>query len=284
MDVGWEDVVSGVVSYHISQLKYCTHFLFAQPNQSSHSLTKLDFVTLREIFFSSTSLHLPQEVTLRAETPCHNIRCTSTARNVFLCDKGLITTRSYVNLKTSIVRCRSLISASSTNALSWPARSFRLGDVTRQLSRGNDFPNLNNLLVFWQHQTSCLNYALKLVSSLAHVSTHANILPHRNLLPKKWSSKKSKLIEELKQSYPAARHGVAWGRGLKCSSYSFLTSVLDGVGCQQHASAVFYHWSKGWMCRKRVLCPCQGSTLTVQSIIELYTDSETPTPDKDRQK
>lgn len=237
MDVAW------VVSYHIFQLKYCAHFLFTQPNQSSHSLTKLDFATLREIFFSSTSLHLPQGVTLRAETPCHNIHCTSTARNVFLCDKGLITTRSYVNLKTSIVRCRSLISASSTNALSWPARSFRLGDVTRQLSRGNDFPNLNNLLVFWQTPNIMLKLRTETSKQFrARLNSRKYITTSKSLAQKV-------VLEKIQTNRGAkAPHGVAWGRGLKCSSYSFLTSVLDGVGCQRHASAVFYHWSKGWMC------------------------------------
>jgi hypothetical protein len=41
------------------------------------------------------------------------------------------------------------------------------------------------------------------------------------------------------KSSPATRHGGAWGES-KYSSYSFLTSELDGVSGQRHAPAALY--------------------------------------------
>jgi hypothetical protein len=57
-----------------------------------------------------------------------------------------------------------------------------------------------------------------------------------------------------KQSSPATRHGGAWGER-RYSSYSFLTSALDGVSGQRHAPAALYprikdpgtHWTGGWV-------------------------------------
>jgi hypothetical protein len=79
-----------------------------------------------------------------------------------------------------------------------------------------------------------------------------------------------------KQSSPATRHGGAWGGGRKYSSYSFLTSALDGVSGQHHAPAALCpgdrtprtHCTGGWVglraglvteVRRKILCPCRGS-------------------------
>jgi hypothetical protein len=65
-------------------------------------------------------------------------------------------------------------------------------------------------------------------------------------------------------------------RERKYSSYSFLTSALDGVSGQRHAPAAIYsrertpdtHWTGGWVglrpsldteARENVLCLCRGS-------------------------
>jgi hypothetical protein len=77
------------------------------------------------------------------------------------------------------------------------------------------------------------------------------------------------------------------------SSYSILTSALDGVSGQRHASAALYprgstlctHWIGGWEGpragldiegRENILCHCRGSNPdrpVVQSIVTHYTDS-----------
>jgi hypothetical protein len=41
------------------------------------------------------------------------------------------------------------------------------------------------------------------------------------------------------QSCPATRHGGTWGER-RYSSYSYLTSALDGVSGQRHAPAALY--------------------------------------------
>jgi hypothetical protein len=83
---------------------------------------------------------------------------------------------------------------------------------------------------------------------------------------------------------------------MRYSSYSFLTSALDGVSGQRHAPAVLCpgertpgtHCTGGWVglragldteVRGKILCPCRGSNLNrpvVQSIARHYTDWATP--------
>jgi hypothetical protein len=72
------------------------------------------------------------------------------------------------------------------------------------------------------------------------------------------------------------------------SSYSFLTSALDGVSGQRQAPAVVYprgkapstHWTGGWVglkaseARGKILCLCRGSNpdrTVVQSIVTIVT-------------
>jgi hypothetical protein len=79
----------------------------------------------------------------------------------------------------------------------------------------------------------------------------------------------------IKQSSPATRHDGTWGER-RYSSYSFLTSALDGGDGQRHAPAALYpgertpgtHWTGGWVgpragldteARGRIRCPCRGS-------------------------
>jgi hypothetical protein len=53
--------------------------------------------------------------------------------------------------------------------------------------------------------------------------------------------------------FSRTRHAVAEGE-MNCSSYSFLTSALDGVSGQRHAEAMLYsqgrtpgtHWIGDW--------------------------------------
>jgi hypothetical protein len=75
----------------------------------------------------------------------------------------------------------------------------------------------------------------------------------------------------IKQSSPATRHGGAWGQR-RYSSYSFLTSALDGVSGQRHAPAALFpgertpgtHWTGLWVgpragldteAGRKILCP-----------------------------
>jgi hypothetical protein len=76
------------------------------------------------------------------------------------------------------------------------------------------------------------------------------------------------------------------------SSYSFMTSALDGLSGQRHAPAALYpgertpgpHWTEGWVgpragldteTRGKIRCPCRGSNLdrpVVQPVARHYTD------------
>jgi hypothetical protein len=100
-----------------------------------------------------------------------------------------------------------------------------------------------------------------------------------------------------KQSSPATRHGGAWGER-RYSSYSFLSSALDGVSGKRHAQAALCHGERtpsthstgGWVyfragldteVREKILCPCRGSNPNrpvVQSIDRHYTDWAMPAP------
>jgi hypothetical protein len=90
------------------------------------------------------------------------------------------------------------------------------------------------------------------------------------------------------QSSPATRHRGAWGER-RYSSYSFMTSALDGVSGQLHAPAALCprertpstHCTGGWVglragldteVRGKILCPCRESNPdrpVVQSVIRL---------------
>jgi hypothetical protein len=96
-------------------------------------------------------------------------------------------------------------------------------------------------------------------------------------------------LQTKKQSSPATRHGGAW-RERRYSSYSFLTSALDGVN--RHAPAALCpgvripgtHCTGGWVglragldteARVKILCPWRGSNPdrpVVQSVVRHYTD------------
>jgi hypothetical protein len=111
-----------------------------------------------------------------------------------------------------------------------------------------------------------------------------------------------------KQSCPATRHGGAW-RGKRCSSYSFLTSALEGgewsasrpsraLPQPRFAPAALCpgertpgtHCTGGWVglragldteVKGKILCPGRGSNperSIVQSVVRHYTDSATPAP------
>jgi hypothetical protein len=95
----------------------------------------------------------------------------------------------------------------------------------------------------------------------------------------------------LKQSSPATRHEGAWWER-RYSFYSFLTSAVDGVSGQRHASTALCpgertpgtHCTGGWVglragldteVRGKILCPCLGSNPdrpVVQSVVIHYTD------------
>jgi hypothetical protein len=85
------------------------------------------------------------------------------------------------------------------------------------------------------------------------------------------------------------------GRG--DSSYSFLTSELDGVSGQRHALAALYprertpgtHWIGGWVglragvfteAIEKSLASVRDRTLVVQSVVRHYTDCAAPAPSK----
>jgi hypothetical protein len=92
------------------------------------------------------------------------------------------------------------------------------------------------------------------------------------------------------ESSPATRHGAAWGER-RYSSYSFTTSVLDGVSGQRHAPPRFtpgerthgIHCTGGWVgpragldseARGKILCPRRGSNPdrpVVQPVLRHYT-------------
>jgi hypothetical protein len=96
----------------------------------------------------------------------------------------------------------------------------------------------------------------------------------------------SNCMQLAKQSSPATLHGGAWGERIY-SSYSFLTSALDGVSGQRHAPAALcshgIHCTKGFVgpragldteVREKILCLCRGSNpdrLVVQSVVRHYT-------------
>jgi hypothetical protein len=100
-----------------------------------------------------------------------------------------------------------------------------------------------------------------------------------------------------KQSSPATRHGGAW-RERRYSSYSFLTSALDGVSGQRHAPAALCpgertpgtHCTGGWVgltvgldteVRGKILCPYRGSNpdrpVRSQTLFWLTYSSSSPT-------
>jgi hypothetical protein len=94
-----------------------------------------------------------------------------------------------------------------------------------------------------------------------------------------------------KQSSPATRPGGTLGER-RYSSYSFLTSALDGLSGQRHAQAALClgemtlgtHCTGGWVglragldteVRGKIPCPCRESNLdrpVVQSVVRHYTD------------
>jgi hypothetical protein len=92
-----------------------------------------------------------------------------------------------------------------------------------------------------------------------------------------------------KQSSPASRHDGAWGER---SSYSFLTSALDGgVSGQRHAPAALWPGERtpGTHCtgpvwtqrlKEKSFRPCWGSKpdRLVQSVARHYTGWATPAP------
>jgi hypothetical protein len=91
-------------------------------------------------------------------------------------------------------------------------------------------------------------------------------------------------IGSKKQNSSATRHGGAWGER-RYSSYSFLTSALDGDewSASRPGRAVPIVQEAGWASEpvwtqrleKKILCPCRGSNLdcpVVQSVARHYTD------------
>jgi hypothetical protein len=108
---------------------------------------------------------------------------------------------------------------------------------------------------------------------------------------KEWTQKK--------QSSPATRHDGAWGER-RYSSYSFLTSALDGGEWSASRPGRALTRGKGpgertpgtggWVglkagldteARGKILCPCRGSNPAcpvVQSVVRHYTAWATPAP------
>jgi hypothetical protein len=123
-------------------------------------------------------------------------------------------------------------------------------------------------------------------SSEHHTRRRENLKSHNTT--EAWKFKK-------KQSSPATRHGGAWGER-RYSSYSLLTSALDGMNGQRHAPTGICpeertpgtHCTEGWVgpragldteLRGKILNLCRGSNLdrpVVQSVVRHYTDWATP--------
>jgi hypothetical protein len=99
-----------------------------------------------------------------------------------------------------------------------------------------------------------------------HLKKHTALNPLRP-----WSTI---LIYKVSKTVPL-RHADAKGKR-RYSSYSFLTSTLDGVSGQRHAPAALYprertpgtNWTGGWVdfragldteARGKIPCPCRGS-------------------------
>jgi hypothetical protein len=105
----------------------------------------------------------------------------------------------------------------------------------------------------------------------------------------------TQFVFKKKQSCPATRHGSAWGER-RYSSYSFLTSALDGGewSASRPGRALppvkgtpGTHWTGGWVgpragldaeTRRKILCLCKGWTPVIQSIVSHYTDWATAAP------
>lgn len=117
---------SGITPYDFP-IKITQQFLLSQARPAHLISSSVITVTRRHedqtLCIVVCSFQIPPSLQLCAErttvydpvgrNPCPGIHCTCTTRNVFLCDNTLITTRSDVNLKTSIVRCESLITVSN---------------------------------------------------------------------------------------------------------------------------------------------------------------------------
>jgi hypothetical protein len=82
-----------------------------------------------------------------------------------------------------------------------------------------------------------------------------------------------RILQNKKKAYsPATCRGGAWGERMY-SSYSFLTSAVDGVSGQRHAPAALCHRGKD------PRYPCRGSNPdrpVVQSVVRNYIDWATP--------
>jgi hypothetical protein len=94
------------------------------------------------------------------------------------------------------------------------------------------------------------------------------------------------IIDAIKSMGKLSRTYHAGAEGKRCSSYSFLTSALDGVSGQCHTlgNDPGTHWTGGWVgiragvdteVRERSLCLCRGSKPAVQSDTK---DWATPAP------
>jgi hypothetical protein len=130
-----------------------------------------------------------------------------------------------------------------------------------------------------------------------------NILPASSnlkmeafVLRKRWDLSTS-LYCTKEQSSPATRHGGAWGER-RYSSYSFLTSALDGGEWSAsrpgralpRGKTPGTHCTGGWVGlgagldtedRGKSLWPCRGSNPdrpVVQYVVRHYTDWATPSP------
>jgi hypothetical protein len=96
-----------------------------------------------------------------------------------------------------------------------------------------------------------------------------------------------------KKSSSATHHGGTWGER-RYSSYSNLTSALDGVSGQGHAPATLYPWGKRprypldrrlgwapepvWMQRleEKSSASVRDRTLVIQSVVSHFSDWATP--------
>jgi hypothetical protein len=99
---------------------------------------------------------------------------------------------------------------------------------------------------------------------------------------------------ESKVNCSASCHRGIWG-GRRYSSYSFLTSALDGVSGQHHAPVLFYprertpgtHWTGGWVglgvsldagARRKISAPVGDRTPIIQPVVRHYTAWVTTAP------